>query len=591
MHIIPPPISQQSLVESPQIDSGLVVPVFLPSDDPIACLNKAMAFMSTDGRVTVQQVQRRQGQSFASLETKGNATSSGGNTAAGQARVVKYAYDSDCDDISSTKAVLMANLSSYGSDVLSEVQQHEIYQNDNMLNQNVQEMPYFEPSLIDYVLDNEITSDSIITSYEQYPQQTQNDKVNQETKTVNESLTVEIERYKEHVKTFEQRFNVDLNKGEKIIDSQMDDMIRDRVISRKHDVIFVVDEEETLILEEESRSKMLAKQNDPIMKKQKINTSLIDYNKLNKLAKDFGKRFVSQAIVCKRSGESKEYTKKVFKEEVITFINSLRASFKDFENGLHNELNEVKTVFNQIEAAVEQYVMNIVTRADSVLANVLLADNKCLVHDNLEIKILEQENDHLFKLLLSQDIVHICVNSLDSRNDCWEMQQIFIDEYNENLMLKAELAKKGQMLDLVPLAPKLLNDRDAHIDYIKHSREHADILHEIVEHARALRPLDSDLDSACKIVQRIQEVLVYVKDTCPSLTKPSEKLVVVTPLNKNKKVRFAEAATSSSNTKKQADSYNTQDSNKPMLPSIGMKSSTSASRSQPSGNTKNNMIL
>nr|GEX54185.1 retrovirus-related Pol polyprotein from transposon TNT 1-94 [Tanacetum cinerariifolium] len=135
-------------------------------------------------------------------------------------------------------------------------------------------------------------------------------------------------------------------------------------------------------------------------------------------------------------------------------------------------------------------------------------------------------------------------------------------------------------LNLAPLAPKILNNR-----------EHVDILHEIVKHARALRPLDSDLDSACKIVQQIQEVLVYVKDTCPSLTKPSEKLVAVTPLNKNKKVRFVEAVTSSSNTKKQADSYKTQDANKHVLTFIGMKSSTSASRSRPSGNTKNNRIL
>ncbi|GJZ73968.1 hypothetical protein Tco_0638114 [Tanacetum coccineum] len=66
---------------------------------------------------------------------------------------------------------------------------------------------------------------------------------------------------------------------------------------------------------------------------------------------------------------------------------------------------------------------------------------------------------------------------------------------------------------------------------------------------------------------------------------------MVTPLNKNKKVRFAELATSSSNTHKQVDSHKTQDSNKPVLPSTGMKSSTSASRSQPSGNTKNNKIL
>ncbi|GJR25995.1 retrovirus-related pol polyprotein from transposon TNT 1-94 [Tanacetum coccineum] len=106
-------------------------------------------------------------------------------------------------------------------------------------------------------------------------------------------------------------------------------------------------------------------------------------------------------------------------------------------------------------------------------------------------------------------------------------------------------------LDLVPLAPKVLNNRDAHIDYIKHSREHAETLREIVEHARALIPLDSDLDSACKIVQQIQEVLVYVRDTCPSLTKHSEKLIVVRPLNKNKKVRFTKPATSSSNTTKQ----------------------------------------
>ncbi|GKD91358.1 hypothetical protein Tco_1366865 [Tanacetum coccineum] len=32
--------------EFPQLESGLVVPVFSQEDDPIACLNKAMAFLS-----------------------------------------------------------------------------------------------------------------------------------------------------------------------------------------------------------------------------------------------------------------------------------------------------------------------------------------------------------------------------------------------------------------------------------------------------------------------------------------------------------------------------------------------------------------
>ncbi|GKE62112.1 hypothetical protein Tco_1512479 [Tanacetum coccineum] len=53
------------------------------------------------------------------------------------------AFDSDCDEISTAQAVLMANLSSYGSDVLSEVPHSENTHND-MLNQSVQEMMYSE---------------------------------------------------------------------------------------------------------------------------------------------------------------------------------------------------------------------------------------------------------------------------------------------------------------------------------------------------------------------------------------------------------------------------------------------------------------
>ncbi|GKA88085.1 hypothetical protein Tco_0809849, partial [Tanacetum coccineum] len=45
----------------------------------------------------------------------------------------------------------------------------------------------------------------------------------------NESLTAEIERYKERVKTFEQRLNIDLSSREKMIDSQMDDMIKEKL--------------------------------------------------------------------------------------------------------------------------------------------------------------------------------------------------------------------------------------------------------------------------------------------------------------------------------------------------------------------------
>ncbi|GKE89734.1 hypothetical protein Tco_1567209 [Tanacetum coccineum] len=51
---------------------------------------------------------------------------------------------------------------------------------------------------------------------------------NLKTKTVNESLTAELERYKERVKKFKQRLNINLSSREKMIDSQMDDMIWNR---------------------------------------------------------------------------------------------------------------------------------------------------------------------------------------------------------------------------------------------------------------------------------------------------------------------------------------------------------------------------
>nr|GEV91973.1 hypothetical protein [Tanacetum cinerariifolium] len=80
-------------------------------------------------------------------------------------------------------------------------------------------------------------------------------------------------------------------------------------------------------------------------------------------------------------------------------------------------------------------------------------------------------------------------------------------------------------LDLEPLSPKLLNNKEAHIDYLKTTKKQADILRGIVKQAKAKQPLDSALDFSCKHVTQIQELLVYVQDTCPSLNKSSEKLI------------------------------------------------------------------
>ncbi|GKC70879.1 hypothetical protein Tco_1116762 [Tanacetum coccineum] len=82
------------------------------------------------------------------------------------------AYDSDCDDLSSTKAALMAILSSCDLEVLSEVPYSDSYPND-MINPDVQEMQYSEQTHIDDFQDNEIHTDSNIIPYSQYLQESQ----------------------------------------------------------------------------------------------------------------------------------------------------------------------------------------------------------------------------------------------------------------------------------------------------------------------------------------------------------------------------------------------------------------------------------
>nr|GFB16330.1 hypothetical protein [Tanacetum cinerariifolium] len=67
----------------------------------------------------------------------------------------------------------------------------------------------------------------------------------------------------------------------------------------------------------------------------------------------------------------------------------------------------------------------------------------------------------------------------------------------------ATIASGMFKLDLEPLAPKLVHNKEIHINYLKHTQEQADIL---------------------------QGVTFYVQDTCPSAIKLSETNVVLASL-------------------------------------------------------------
>ncbi|GJY36966.1 hypothetical protein Tco_0422344 [Tanacetum coccineum] len=103
-------------------------------------------------------------------------------------------------------------------------------------------------------------------------------------------------------------------------------------------------------------------------------------------------------------------------------------------------------------------------------------------------------------------------------------------------------------IDMEPITLKLLNKRTAHSAYIKHTQEDDVVLIDLIDHVNANYPLDHTLDSACRYSKLIQELLTNIGKICPSINNSREKLVVVTPKNKDKRVRFTEPITSSGNT-------------------------------------------
>ncbi|GJS46379.1 hypothetical protein Tco_0596500 [Tanacetum coccineum] len=316
------------------------------------------------------------------------------------------AYDSDCDELNTAKVALMANLSHYGSDALVEAHNHDNV-NNNMINQVVQAMSSSKQSNVVNHSETEITSDSNIIPYSQYVIESQQaavqnsnssaqqdalilsvieqlktqvvncTKINLDNKSVNDTLTAELERYKEQVKVLKEGQNVDLRSNDNVSDSsaqsveidrlkqtlsehlkekeslmqtvtllkndfkkeesrnidreialekkikQLDNIVfkRDQSAQTVHmltkpqffydhttkqalgfqnpfylkkaqqlepklydgnvikntSAIVIPDSEETLMLAEESRSKMLLKQKDPMMLEKKVNTTPVDY--------------------------------------------------------------------------------------------------------------------------------------------------------------------------------------------------------------------------------------------------------------------------------------------------------------------------
>nr|GFA95888.1 hypothetical protein [Tanacetum cinerariifolium] len=145
-------------------------------------------------------------------------------------------------------------------------------------------------------------------------------------------------------------------------------------------------------------------------------------------------------------------------------------------------------------------------------------------------------------------------------------------------------------IDVAPLAPKLRNNRTAHTDYLRHTQEETATLREIVKSERLLNPLNTSLDYAYKDTKRIQKFLIILQQTCPCIIDLGTKLMAVTSKNNDKKIRLTKHIPSTGNTPVKTTSSTNIVSNTHVLSSTRVNLLSSASRSQPQGNTKNDKI-
>nr|GFA08955.1 putative ribonuclease H-like domain-containing protein [Tanacetum cinerariifolium] len=61
------------------------------------------------------------------------------------------------------------------------------------------------------------------------------------------------------------------------------------------------------------------------------------------------------------------------------------------------------------------------------------------------------------------------------------------------------LAPGKYAIDVEPIVPRFRNNREAHLDYLRHFKESVETIRDIVEEAKVVRPLDSSIVSACRV--------------------------------------------------------------------------------------------
>ncbi|GKB71155.1 hypothetical protein Tco_0932567 [Tanacetum coccineum] len=399
------------------------------------------------------------------------------------------AYDSDCDEVNTAKVALMANLSHYGSDALAEVHNHD-NMNYNMINQAVQAMPSSEQSNVAAVQNSNSSAqqDALILSViEQLKNQVVNcTKINLKDKSVNDTLTTKLERYKEQVKVLKEGQNVDLMIKISFLEIQvqLEPKLYDGNVIKNTSAIVIPNSEETLLLAEESRSKMLLKQKDPMMleKKNYVNSpkpTLSSRPTKVEVTKELPKFSMVNTSLKKLKHHLAGFDMVVKERTTPTSITEGSWGFDQLF-----ELNELKAKSQEKDTVIKKLKERIKSLSGKMNEGKIKKDLK-------EIETISIELDQrVSKLIVENEHLKQTYKQLyDSIKP-----ELFRKKVLDNSALKDDLKKlKGKALVDNAIMKHTIDPEMLKID------EEATVLRDLVEHVKSKYPLDHSLESACSI--------------------------------------------------------------------------------------------
>ncbi|GJZ43591.1 integrase, catalytic region, zinc finger, CCHC-type containing protein [Tanacetum coccineum] len=124
----------------------------------------------------------------------------------------------------------------------------------------------------------------------------------------------------------------------------------------------------------------------------------------------------------------------------------------------------------------------------------------------LRDKVQKDDHTELVKRLSNLEITALLTKNENLKAQLREnMKCVTMDSVKPRV-----LAPGRYDIDVKPIPPRNKNNREVHLDYLKHLKESVETLREIVEEAKVERPLDSSLAFAYLYTKHSQELLEYV---------------------------------------------------------------------------------